>query len=75
MVRSAASNGFVDDLEVNQVRGFEAALLAYMNGTRSDLVTSLREKKTLDKDLTAELQSAVKEFKERFMAQANGAAA
>jgi len=71
----AASNGFVDDLEVNQVRGFEAALLAYMNGTRSDLVTSLREKKTLDKDLTAELQSAVKEFKERFMAQANGAAA
>ena len=71
----AASNGFVYDLEVNQVRGFEAALLAYMNGTRSDLVTSLREKKTLDKDLTAELQSAVKEFKERFMAQANGAAA
>lgn len=71
----AASNGFVDDLAVSQVRPFEAALLAYMNSTRSDLLKAVREKKTLDKELTAQLQAAVKEFKDRFLAQANGAAA
>ncbi len=71
----AASNGFVDDLTVGQVRGFEAALLTHMNSNKADLLKAVREKKTLDSDLTRELQAAVKEFKERFLAQANGAAA
>jgi F-type H+-transporting ATPase subunit alpha len=71
----AASNGFVDDLDVSQVRPFEAALLAYMNGSKRELLDAVRDKKTLDKEVTAQLQEAVKEFKERFVAQAKGAGA
>ncbi len=71
----AASNGFVDDLAVSQVRAFEAALMTYMNSTGSHLLKAVREKKTLDSELTKQLQLAVKEFKDRFLAQASGAAA
>ena len=71
----SASNGFVDDLNVNQVRPFEAALFAYMRSARPELLTAVREKKTIDKELTEKLQGALKDFKERFVAQAKATTA
>ena len=71
----SASNGFVDDLNVSQVRPFEAALFAHMRSARPELLTAVREKKTIDKELTEKLQAALKDFKERFVAQAKASAA
>jgi F-type H+/Na+-transporting ATPase subunit alpha len=71
----AASNGFVDDLPVESVRGFETGLLDYMNSSKSDLLKAIGEKMVLDEDLTKQLQAALKEFKERFVAQARETAA
>ncbi len=71
----AASNGFVDDLNVSQIREFEGALFTYMRSARPELLTAMREKKTLDKEITENLQAALKDFKERFVAQANASSA
>ena len=46
-----------------------------MNSSKSDLLKAIGEKMVLDEDLTKQLQAALKEFKERFVAQARETAA
>jgi F-type H+-transporting ATPase subunit alpha len=70
----AASNGYVDDIEVAEVRQFEAALLGFLENTKGSLLAAIREKGKLDEEITQQLHAALKEFKERYQAQARGAA-
>jgi F-type H+-transporting ATPase subunit alpha len=64
----AATNGFVDDLPVEQVRPFEKALYEYVDTTNPRLLATIMEKKALDDTLKTEMSRVIKECKERFTA-------
>lgn len=60
----AVTNGFLDDIPVEDVRRFEQELLAFIEATKSSLLEHIREKETLpDKQ---ELDDAINEFKKGF---------
>jgi F-type H+-transporting ATPase subunit alpha len=71
----AGTNGFVDDIPVEQVRRFEQGLLEFLQNTRGGLLEKIRERKALDNELNQEIRAAVTEFKERFTAEAGAEAA
>ena len=70
----AASNGYVDDISVEEVRNFETELLKFLENQGSALA-AIREKKMIDDSLKALLKSVLDEFKQRYSAQAKGARA
>jgi len=70
----AATNGFVDDLDVEQIRPFEKALYEYVDTTNPRLLATIMEKKALDDGLKAEMSRVIKECKERFTADKQVAA-
>jgi F-type H+-transporting ATPase subunit alpha len=70
----AATNGYTDDIAVEDVRRFEAELLRFAENSRPGLLQSIREKKTITEDLTADLQQALKDFKDFWNEKAAGAA-
>jgi F-type H+-transporting ATPase subunit alpha len=63
----AGTNGFLDDLPVDQCRPFEEGLSRFIENAHPGLLPSIREKKNLDDDLKAKMTSAIKEFKTRFL--------
>ncbi len=71
----AASNGYADDVAVEDIRKFEAELLKFVENSKGSLLQELREKKAIDDSVKDQLHAALKEFKERFSAQAKGAKA
>src|SRR5215470_10962109 len=66
----AATNGFVDDIPLENVKKFEQGLLAFAQNTRSSLLEKISDQKKLDDDIINELRATVTEFKERFTAEA-----
>jgi F-type H+-transporting ATPase subunit alpha len=60
----AASNGFTDDIAVEDVRGFEAELLKFIENSHPGLLQSIREKKSLTDEIKSDLQVALKDFKD-----------
>ncbi|MGH9968641.1 MAG: hypothetical protein ACREBG_12550, partial [Pyrinomonadaceae bacterium] len=60
----AASNGFTDDIAVEDVRNFEAELLKFVENSHPGLLQSLREKKSLTDEIKSDLQQALKDFKD-----------
>ncbi len=70
----AATNGYVDDISVENVRHFETELLKFLENQGS-VLAAIREKKAIDDALKAQLKSALDEFKQRYSAQAKGAGA
>src|SRR5437773_5233819 len=52
----AGTNGFLDDLPVDQVRDFEAELYKYVDTSNPGLLRSIMEKKILDENLKAEMK-------------------
>jgi F-type H+-transporting ATPase subunit alpha len=71
----AGTSGLLDDLPVEQVRAFEADLYRYLDSAHPALLQTIREKKAMDDALKAEVNAALKEFKDRFVAQHAPAAA
>jgi F-type H+-transporting ATPase subunit alpha len=65
----AGVNGFLDDLEKEQVRPFEKEMYVYLENSHPGVLNDLRERKQIDDDLKARILSALKEFKGRFTAQ------
>ena len=59
----AANSGALDDVEVNKVVAFEAALLAYMNANQTDLMAKINESGDYNDDIAAGLQAAIDDFK------------
>lgn len=71
----AASNNYADDVPVEQIRKFEAELLKFFENSKGALLQELRDKKAIDDGLKNQLHTALKEFKDRFNAQAKVAKA
>src|SRR6202140_849611 len=65
----AGTNGFFDDLPVDQVREFEAELYKYVDATNPGLLRTIMEKKVLDDALKAEMSKVIKQSKEAFVAE------
>ncbi len=65
----AGTNGFLDDLPVDQVRDFEAELYKYVDATNPGLLRTIMEKKILDDNLKAEMSKTIKECKETFVTE------
>ena len=60
----AASNGFTDDVPVDDVRSFEAALLKFVENSHPGLLENIREKKSLTDEIKSDLEQALKDFKD-----------
>jgi F-type H+-transporting ATPase subunit alpha len=60
----AVSNGYADDVAVDDVRRFEAELLKFVENSHPGLFQSIREKKSLTDEITTDLKQALSDFKE-----------
>jgi F-type H+-transporting ATPase subunit alpha len=65
----AGTNGFLDDLPVDQMRDFEEELYKFVDTTNPGLLRAIMEKKILDDNLKAEMTRIIKECKETFVTQ------
>jgi len=70
----AGTNGMLDDLPLDQCRPFEDELFRFVENAHPGLLPSIREKKVLDDALKAQVESALKEFKTRFVQEKAAAA-
>ena len=59
----AANEGFIDDVDVNKVVDFEAALLSYMNSSQTALIAKINESGDWNDEIEAELKAAIADFK------------
>jgi F-type H+-transporting ATPase subunit alpha len=71
----AATNGFLDNVEVDQASAYETGLFQFLDTRRSQLLASLAEKKQIDDQIKADLNQALKEFGDTFAAGRKTAAA
>ncbi len=63
LIMFAANEGYLDKLEIPQVRPFEAGLYAYFDARQADLLGEIREKKEISDDLREKLTTALDEYK------------
>jgi F-type H+-transporting ATPase subunit alpha len=70
----AGTNGMLDDLPVEQVRLFESELRGFLESSHVGMLQAIREKKTLDDQLKTQVNTVIKEFKDRFVAKHKEAA-
>ncbi|HET7104775.1 MAG TPA: F0F1 ATP synthase subunit alpha [Terracidiphilus sp.] len=75
VVLFAGTQGYLDDLQVAQIRAFEDGLHKYFEVSQGALMAELTQKKSLDDELRARLHEAVKEFKAGFAAETAAATA
>jgi F-type H+/Na+-transporting ATPase subunit alpha len=62
----AGTQGMLDDIPVAEIRAFEDEFHRFMETRFNNLLSTIREKKTLDDDIKRGLSAAVKEFSEQF---------
>ncbi|MBI1940264.1 MAG: F0F1 ATP synthase subunit alpha [Acidobacteria bacterium] len=64
----AGTNGFLDDLAVEDCLKFEQGLSEFMDASYPGLAKKIREKKQLDDALRTEMRKVLEEFKAKFLA-------
>jgi F-type H+/Na+-transporting ATPase subunit alpha len=69
VVLFAGTQGYLDDLPVDAIRGFENGLYKYFEAAQSDLMEDLTKKRSLDDDLRNRLHAAVKDYKAGFVTE------
>jgi len=65
----AGTNGYLDDLPVDQVRDFETELFQFLDKSYADLMHDLKAKYELTEPIEAKLKKAIEEFKAQFVAK------
>ncbi|MGZ4858150.1 MAG: F0F1 ATP synthase subunit alpha [Candidatus Angelobacter sp.] len=75
MIIFAGTNGYLDDLEVEQVRPFSEELNKYVEAMNPKLLDAIMQKKTIDDSMKVEIEKTLKEFKQRFVAERQAAVA
>jgi len=58
----AATNGYVDNIEIEHVRDFEAALVKFVENSHPGLLASISEKKSLTDEIKQELKTVLEDF-------------
>jgi F-type H+-transporting ATPase subunit alpha len=59
----SATNGYTDDIAVEDVRRFETGLLAFVENSHPGLLADIREQKSLTEDIKAGLRQVLEDFK------------
>ena len=59
----AMQNGYLDPIPVDRVKEFQTKLQDYLQTRKESVLASIRTKKAIDKDLEAELATALNDFK------------
>jgi len=59
----AANEGFLNDVEVNKVVAFEAAMQAYLKANNADLIAKINDTGDYNDDIAAEMKAAIEAFK------------
>jgi F-type H+-transporting ATPase subunit alpha len=57
------TRGYLDDIEIKDVKNFEKEFISYMKGTRTDLVSILSDTKDISEELEKQLSAAIETFK------------
>jgi len=65
----SGTQGYLDDLNVTDIRAFEDGLYKYFDSAQTPLMEDLTKKKSLDDDLRNRLHAALKEYKANFVAE------
>src|SRR6185437_1966100 len=60
----AATNGYTDDIAVEDVRRFETNLLSFVENSHPGLLADIADKKTLTDEIKAGLKQVLEDFKE-----------
>lgn len=64
----AAVKGFIDEIDIEKIGKFEEEYLRFMRSVKADLLGKIRTEKALSKEMIAELEKAINEFKQGFLA-------
>jgi F-type H+-transporting ATPase subunit alpha len=62
----AATKGFLDNVEIDQVRRYEEELYRFLDAHHPDVLSGIAEKKTLDDELRAKVEAGLKDFGRQF---------
>src|SRR6202451_2743482 len=65
----AGTDGFLDNMKVEQIHAFEAGLYPYLDSAQSALLKDIASKKALDDDLKKRIKAALDEYKANFLAE------
>ena len=71
----AGVNGFLDNVEVEQVGEYETELSQFVEGREASLFTDLVARGEIDDDLKTRIEAVLQEFTELFIAARKTAAA
>jgi F-type H+-transporting ATPase subunit alpha len=66
----AGTNGYLDDIRVEDVRRFERELYEFLDIAKPDVLPAIRQKRELNDEIKQKLSAAISEFKQRFQASA-----
>jgi F-type H+-transporting ATPase subunit alpha len=59
-------NGFLDDVAVDKIKDCQAKLTDYLTSRKQELMAKIAKEKALNDSLTAELKTAITEFKQTY---------
>jgi F-type H+-transporting ATPase subunit alpha len=59
----AATNGFTDDVAIEDIRRFETSLLSFVENSHPGLLAEIAEKKSITDDIKTGLKQVLEDFK------------
>jgi F-type H+-transporting ATPase subunit alpha len=59
----AATEGFLEDVEVTKIQSFEAALLSYANSEYAELMAKINVKGDFNDEIASGLKECIEKFK------------
>jgi len=71
----SATNGFTDDVAIEDIRKFENDLLSFIENSHPGVLQKLREKKAVTDEVQKDLEQSLKDFKEMWAERAQAVAA
>src|SRR5580658_1351086 len=70
----AGTQGYLDDLPIEQVRKFEEEMYRFLDNSHPGTVAAIRDQKVLNDEIKAQVVNLIKECKEKFVAARPAAA-
>ena len=67
LVIFALTRGYLDDIEIKDVKNFEKELISYIKNTRPELIASLYKTKDITVEFEKLLWAAIETFKKNFV--------
>lgn len=68
MIIYCATKGHIDDIPTDRIKAFEQEFLRFMRTVKAEILETIRTEKSLSDELNTQIENAIKEFKQGFMA-------